>query len=120
MFCLKPPICSCFLICIFTFGISGCAYRPVAIDQSQIYIGAFKSKNKTVESCQFNEIKGLGLKLGVGIIGFGFFDRKIITAFAVDDGYCENEFFKVYMGNRAEQEIIKVGHINVFEGYHEN
>jgi hypothetical protein len=100
-----------FILC-FVFislsGMSGCAYRPITIDSNQIFLGAFKSKNELVKNCQYNEIEGVGLKVGVGIVGVGYFERKVIKVINSEGGYCENDFFEVYTGSEADKEASKL------------
>lgn len=81
--------------------MTACAYRPIAIDREQLFIGAFKSKKDNDGLCLYNEIEGIGLKLGWTIIGFGYFDRKVLTVLGHDDGVCSNDFATIHLNECA-------------------
>lgn len=83
--------------------LTACAYRPVAFDQQQMFIGAFKSKQDNDGLCSYNEIEGTGLKLGWFVVGVGYFNRKILTVHTQKSGVCRNEFVTVYLNNCLEE-----------------
>jgi hypothetical protein len=83
--------------------LSACAYTPVAFDQNQMFIGSFKSKQEKDDFCLYNEIEGIGIKLGWTVVGFGYFNRKVLTVHTQKDGQCGNEFVTVYLDDCEEK-----------------
>ena len=54
-----------FLLILFLFLASGCAYKPIALYDNDVYLGAFlkgKYKNPNIESAQLGQ-KAAELKL---------------------------------------------------------
>ncbi len=89
------------------FFIVGCAYRPVVVDREQVFIGAFKSFQEKNESCIYSEVEGIGVKFGFGAFGIGYFDRKFLEVISTKNGYCSNNLVELYIGEPAENEVLK-------------
>lgn len=81
----------------------GCAYRPVAIDGGQVFLGAFKSEEANEGVCHSNKVEGFGLKLGWSIVGIGYFNREVLTVKAQsnENAVCRNEFVTAFINECA-------------------
>jgi hypothetical protein len=105
VFLVTPLLSIRYFLLFSIIFLSSCAHRPISFNNKQIFLGAFKSTDKVVDSCKLSEIEGLGFKVGLGVFGLGYFDRKTIEIINTQDGFCENDVFQVFSGKSAELQI---------------
>ena len=86
-------------------ALSGCSLRPVVIDRGDAFIGAFHAYEQKDKICNYSEVEGIGLKVGISGVGLGYFDRKTHTVVVISDVSCSSEIAEVHTGKAAEKEL---------------
>lgn len=89
----------------FSAILSGCAYRPIAVDQEQLFVGVFKSQQSEESNCEYSAISGIGLKLGFSVVGVGYFDRQTFKITDQKFAHCISPLGEVFVGSAAIEAV---------------
>ncbi len=86
-------------------ALNGCANQAIVFNDGVLYLGKFKHTEFKNENCNYSDVEGVGLILGVTrfSLGAGYFDRKVLIVKKENDVECRSPITDVYIGDSADK-----------------
>ncbi|PHS59558.1 MAG: hypothetical protein COB03_02520 [Alteromonas sp.] len=78
---------------------SGCAHKPIAFYDSDVYLGAFLNGENKKSGCYYSYIQGSGIKLGLLNFGIGYFSKKKLEVDKNVAEYCKSDIAEVFVND---------------------
>ena len=86
-----------FLLIMSLLLASGCAYKPIAFYDSDVYLGAFLYGENNAPGCDYSYILGGGIQLGLLNFGMGYFSKKKLEVDKSVAKYCKSDIAEVFV-----------------------
>ena len=96
-----------FLLIISLLLASGCAHKPIAFYDNDVFLGAFLNGENKKPGCYYSYIQGSGIKLGLLNFGMGYFSKKKLEVDKNVAEYCKSDIAEVFVtGDELTKENI--------------